>query len=90
MPASSCERDQNLEQYLSRNRMNRRLQAPMKTAFSGLTRLTEDRLRRTSATIGHPERMKLDYANFEKSFKSRILKTPNLSIPIFGNYCCEL
>jgi hypothetical protein len=31
-------RDHRLEQYLSKNRMNRRLQTSLKTAFSGLTR----------------------------------------------------
>ncbi|HWT39498.1 MAG TPA: hypothetical protein VN289_24660 [Paraburkholderia sp.] len=40
-----------MEQYLSKNRMNRGLQKPMKTVFSGLTRLVSNCHRRATATM---------------------------------------
>jgi hypothetical protein len=66
MPAASIERDQNLEQYLSRNRMNRRLQSPMKTAFSGLSRKPTSHDRRITATIDKHSNVENELREIEK------------------------
>jgi hypothetical protein len=70
--------------------MNKRLQLPMKTAFTGLSRTQTACHRRIGATMTGTSREKPIYAKSKKSFKSRMLQGINLSIPIFGNYCCGL
>jgi hypothetical protein len=77
-----------MEQYLSKNRMNRGLQKPLKTVFNGLTRLTLSCHRRATATMRQLTTSVALAINLKKAFKSKILSGGNSSIPISGKHCC--
>jgi hypothetical protein len=77
-----------MEEYLSKNRTNRRLQKPDGTVFNGLTRLNFSCHRRTIATIRRLTISCPDLADFKKPFKSKILSGVKSSVPFSGKHCC--